>query len=307
MLPYEFRKLQEQPHPLLRHEETTATDDSLKSLHVWTEQGFGDSLQYLRWLIPLSQNPNAITLEVEHQLVELVQQGLSWLPHPPAVVAKPKDGSAAPAIEGDHCSLLSLPHHLGGAPLTHTVPYLRSDGWPLASAARSTPHRPALGRRPQADDPFTAREYRKRSLSPEARAVGGGLHQSGAQLRICRWVPTERWRPRWPSLRRCSARKCRLRRHRRRVRQLDLVICGHRYGPPCRCLGPSRLDPATHAADPRWLRDRSDSPWYPSLRLFRQPQPGTGAHQLTDPATTRHLWARVLPQPTNLRLPARCS
>jgi ADP-heptose:LPS heptosyltransferase len=28
------------------------------------------------------------------------------------------------------------------------------------------------------------------------------------------------------------------------------------------------------SADPRWLRQRSDSPWYPSLRLFRQPCSG---------------------------------
>ena len=29
-----------------------------------------------------------------------------------------------------------------------------------------------------------------------------------------------------------------------------------------------------HSADWRWMRDRDDSPWYPSLRLFRQKQRG---------------------------------
>ena len=28
------------------------------------------------------------------------------------------------------------------------------------------------------------------------------------------------------------------------------------------------------AADWRWLLDRRDSPWYPTMRLFRQPRPG---------------------------------
>lgn len=28
------------------------------------------------------------------------------------------------------------------------------------------------------------------------------------------------------------------------------------------------------SADWRWMRDRTDSPWYPTLRLFRQPKPG---------------------------------
>jgi hypothetical protein len=37
------------------------------------------------------------------------------------------------------------------------------------------------------------------------------------------------------------------------------------------------------AADWRWLLNRPDSPWYPSMRLFRQPQPNdwtTPLHQI---------------------------
>jgi hypothetical protein len=44
-----------------------------------------------------------------------------------------------------------------------------------------------------------------------------------------------------------------------------------------------------HHADWRWMKDRSDSPWYPSMRIFRQPAPGDWEQVITDVA--RHLTA----------------
>ncbi len=60
------------------------------------------------------------------------------------------------------------------------------------------------------------------------------------------------------------------------VAQLDLVICvdtaiahlAGALGKPCWVLLPAIK------FDWRWLRDREDSPWYPSLRLFRQKEIG---------------------------------
>ena len=37
-----------------------------------------------------------------------------------------------------------------------------------------------------------------------------------------------------------------------------------------------------HNADFRWLKDRPDSPWYPSMRLFRQSQHGDWAGVVED-------------------------
>jgi hypothetical protein len=58
------------------------------------------------------------------------------------------------------------------------------------------------------------------------------------------------------------------------IAELDLVISvctsiAHLSG----ALGRPTWTMLAFAADWRWLRDRADSPWYPTMRLFRQPAP----------------------------------
>jgi len=46
------------------------------------------------------------------------------------------------------------------------------------------------------------------------------------------------------------------------------------------------------ASDWRWQQDRADSPWYPTVRLFRQPRPGDWEAVIARVATELESWAR---------------
>lgn len=248
-------------------------------LHIWSEQGYGDSLQYLRWIPALCCRPNAVVMEVERPLTALLQQGLAWLPHPPVINAKEESGIAAAAAPvGDHCSLLSLPHRLGGAPRSMPRPYLRSEAWPTATGRSLIPRIGLLwaaGRK--LDEDFTSREYRSRSLTPDAlQALTQRLHGMGAELMNLQIGPDRAMASAIPeAFQAALPPNADFSQTAAVVRQLDLVITvdtamAHLAG----ALGHPTWVLLPAAADPRWLRNRSDSPWYPSLRLWRQIHPG---------------------------------
>ena len=243
-------------------------------LYVWSEQGLGDSLQYLRWIQPLSKREGPLVLEIEPALCSLVEASCAALERPPLVTAKTTSPSTLPdgAIHG---SLLSLPHVLGGAPLS-SERYLQGGSCERKAIG---PWRVGLcwaaGRK--LDDPFTAREYRRRSLTADAlEQLMAELKDCGAQLFNLQVGPDRAmaehlstpWSGALPPAADFGATAAWI------EQELDLVIsvdtaCAHLCGAigfPCWVLLP-------WAADPRWLLHRSDSPWYPSLRLWRQASP----------------------------------
>lgn len=250
-----------------------------RRLHVRTEQGLGDGLQYLRWIPPLMEQATArgqqVVLEVEPSLVALLQVGLAWLPQPPEVRERAES-------HGDSLvSLLSLPAALGGAPCPQPPgsdgrgTYLRGLASEASADGYGRPPRIGLtwasGRK--LSDGFTRREYRKRSLPAAAlvRLVEGlvalgcepVLLQQGEDRQLAEPVghlfsgaidPTGDFL--------ATARV---------LAGTDLVLTvdtamAHLAG----AMGHPAWVLLPFSADPRWLRQREDSPWYPSLRLFRQ-------------------------------------
>jgi ADP-heptose:LPS heptosyltransferase len=59
------------------------------------------------------------------------------------------------------------------------------------------------------------------------------------------------------------------------MRNLDLVIsCDSAPAHLAGALGMPVWLALAYSADWRWFVDRSDTPWYPTMRLFRQTRPG---------------------------------
>jgi len=257
-----------------------ATSPAGKTLLVYSEQGLGDTLQFCRYLPVLAQRGARIVFEVQPALARLLGT---------------QDLGAALIVRGDplpsfdqHCPLLSLPLALGTdlASIPADLPYLRAP----AAASRDWAARLGPWTKPRVGlvwsggfhaDQGEVRALNERRNIPLAMLAPLGMPdiefyslQKGepAESELARAVAAG-WTG--PAMHDVAGRLDDFCATAALLDHLDLVIAvdtstahlAGAMGKPVWLL--NRFDTCW-----RWLRGRSDSPWYPSLTLYRQERPG---------------------------------
>jgi len=243
-----------------------------RTLLVHSEQGFGDTIQFCRYL-PLAAARARILLSVPKPLIRL----LSGVP---GIAQFMSPGDPVPEFDR-YCPMLSLPRVFGTVleTIPAAIPYLTAEPARVAAWAQRLP---AAGCRigiAWQGNPDAAldqgRSFPLACLEPVARVPGVALVslQKGAGLeqidalagRLAVTVPG----PDFDSGPDAFLDTAAL------MMSLDLVItCNTAVAHLAGALGRPVWLALRHHPDWRWLLDREDSPWYPSLRLFRQRSPG---------------------------------
>jgi tetratricopeptide (TPR) repeat protein len=244
-----------------------------RTLLIHAEQGFGDTLQFCRYGALARERGLRVIMEVEKPLVRLLR-GLSGVER---VVGR---GETLPPFDL-HCPLLSMPLALGTvmASIPNGGAYLRADA---AQASAFRTRLAAAGRdatriglvwagSARLHSPALAAVDRRRSVAPDRLAPLLGMNG-------CHFVSLQKGDPAAPGDFRLTdfmnemedfADTAAL------IANLDLVISvdtavahlAAALGKPVWIL--ERFDSCW-----RWLNGRHDSPWYPTVRLYRQPRPG---------------------------------
>ncbi len=268
---YESRKTALEIDKTMSSPRWAGEDAEEKTVLVIAEQGLGDTIQFLRYLPLIKQRAGRVILMCRNELVALVRKAqccdevvaLSAEPPahdyyipmlsmarvfatdldsiPPLVPLNASRDDTTFRIEDYDGGKLNVGLAWAGSPV-HTGDRKRSSGLavlePLTHVDNAQFFTLQVGPR--------LRELNELLLSPGAAEIAD-----------------------------CSAHDTGLAAAAGIMQQLDLVITvdtviGHLAG----TLGKPVWLLVTFAPDWRWLLGRKDSPWYPSVRLFRQPAPG---------------------------------
>jgi tetratricopeptide (TPR) repeat protein len=238
-----------------------------KMLLVESEQGLGDILQFLRYVELLRQRDIRFVVKIPKVLKPLLEECVDWADR--LITDMPQAFDA-------FIPLLSLPKIMETTleSVPNQVPYLRVPSIRTDDWCRRLGPRPKLrvgvvwqGSSAYRDDQyrsFPLRKFAPLSLLPGVELIslqkGDGLEQlSSIDFKIR--VPGEPFDQDGPFLDTAAIMK-----------NLDLVIApntavAHLAG----ALNvPVWLVLSANSADWRWIEKRSDTPWYPSMRIYRQ-------------------------------------
>ncbi|MGA2583461.1 MAG: tetratricopeptide repeat protein [Tepidisphaeraceae bacterium] len=267
---YEWRwKVRELPLPPNAFKRPNWQGESLRGKHLvlYQEQGWGDVIQMIRFVPRLIEMGAEISIACE-QLLHRALAGIGPVKHWIANLGRLPEFDV-------RCPLMSLPHRLGTTleTIPAKIPYLRADSamseqWRNRIAEKSSGLKVGLvwaGRPEHLSD-------RRRSIALAmlaALAAAGNVSffslQKGAPSAQARdglaGVPITDWTEELNDFADTAAL----------MDNLDLIISvdtapAHLAG----ALGKPIWVLMPYVPDWRWMLKRSDSPWYPTMRLFRQ-------------------------------------
>ncbi|MGJ3254666.1 MAG: tetratricopeptide repeat protein [Elainellaceae cyanobacterium] len=264
-----------------------------KTILLHTEQGFGDTIQFIRYAALVADRGGTVIVECRTPLARLLKTASG--------VHQVVSRTSSPPDFDVHAPLMSVPHILGTTldTVPNEVPYLHLSNRQSGSL-RVPPDSGLKVGMVWAGSP-THKNDRNRSC-PFAYVWSllrtPGVHfyslQTGDRAGdIARFCDHH-----WP-LEDLSDRLDDFADTARAIAQLDLVITvdtavAHLAG----ALGKPVWILLPYAPDWRWMLDRDDSPWYPTARLFRQPEPGDWASVFAHLKPALHQWVRDTPAPS---------
>ncbi len=264
---YEWRwQATDATEPVLPQPRWTGSPMSGRRILLRCEQGLGDALQFVRYADLVKQRGGQVIVECQHSLASL----LSTCPGVDEIAIT---GESLPAFDL-HVPLLSLPGIFRTTleDIPANVPYLRPDetlvemwrqelssdkGFKVAIAWQGNP---------------VHKGDRWRSI-PLAHFAGiaamRGVSLYSIQMGVGR-DQLDAFSARWP-IKDLGDRVGDFHNTAAILRNFDLVIsCDSAPAHLAGALGLNVWVALASAPDWRWLVDRTDSPWYPTMRLFRQ-------------------------------------
>lgn len=239
---------------------------------LFAEQGLGDTLQFLRYVPMVAARARQVLLHVPPAVAPLAG---ALAPN----VRLLAPGEALPAFDLQ-CPLLSLPHAFATTldTIPAAIPYLHPEPDRVAAWQALLPAdgRPKVGVT-WSGNPQHLNDHNRSIPLEMFRAV------ASADVRFVSLQPQVREADRaalgaWSDIVDAGPRLRDFADTAALVSTLDLVVAvdtsvAHLAG----ALGKPVWILLPYSPDWRWMLQREDSPWYPSARLYRQPEPGAWA------------------------------